>query len=98
MYSNWLLCSWIGLTLGENLPGMTDLGLEVAMIVAFVGIIAPALISKPMWAAAIIAGLCAIVTIDWPYQSGLIISSVIGVICGLVLENLNAGKRGNRHE
>ncbi|MGI9275772.1 MAG: AzlC family ABC transporter permease, partial [Endozoicomonas sp.] len=43
MYSNWLLCTWIGLTLGQNLPGMSQWGLEVAMIVAFVGIIAPAL-------------------------------------------------------
>ena len=98
MYSNWLLCSWIGLTLGQNLPGMTDLGLEVAMIVAFVGIIAPAMISRPMWTAGVTAGLCAIFTLDWPYQSGLIVSSIIGVVLGLILEKLETGRRSSSHE
>ncbi|MGI9275388.1 MAG: AzlC family ABC transporter permease, partial [Endozoicomonas sp.] len=85
--SNWLLCTWIGLTLGQNLPGMSQWGLEVAMIVAFVGIIAPALTSAPMWAAAAAASVCAIVSHDWPHQSGLILSSVIGVATGLLLES-----------
>ena len=86
MYSNWLLCTFIGIALGDSLPGMSQWGLEVAMIVAFIGIIAPALQSAPMWAAAAAAGAFAIISLDWPHQSGLILSSLAGVITGLAVE------------
>ena len=89
MYVNWLLCSWVGLTLGESLPGLDSLGLEVAMIVAFVGIIAPALIGLPMILTAVSASLCGIFTWGWPNQSGLMVSALMGVIVGVIAEKVS---------
>ena len=43
MYSNWIFFSAVGVLLGEQVPDMTTWGLDVAMIVAFVGIVVPAL-------------------------------------------------------
>ena len=86
MYGNWLLCTWVGLTLGQSLPGMENWGLEVAMVVAFVGIIAPALNNLPMIITALIASTSAVLTWGWPNQSGLILSAIIGVIAGVVSE------------
>lgn len=92
MYSNWAFCTFIGITLGETLPGMTEWGLEVAMIVAFTGIIAPALTTAPMWASAAAAGVFAIVSYDWPHQSGLILSSIVGVIAALIIESMRKAR------
>ena len=86
MYSNWIFCTWIGMTLGQSLPGMESWGLEVAMIVAFVGIIAPALNSAPMWICAATASVSAMLTWGWPNQSGLILSGLTGVIAAVIME------------
>ena len=86
MYGNWQLCTFLGFSLGEALPGMEGWGLEVAMIVAFVGIVAPALTSLPVWITAAVAVAGGVVTWGWPHQSGLMISAVIAVAAGVAAE------------
>ena len=48
MYGNWQLCTVIGIIAGTQLQGMTDWGLEFAMVVTFIGIVVPMLLTKPM--------------------------------------------------
>ncbi len=93
MYGNWILCTYIGMTLGQSLPGMESWGLEVAMIVAFVGIIAPALTSRPMWACAAAASLCGVLTWGWANQIGLIVSGLVGVTAGILMEKLEDSRK-----
>ncbi|CAM3542543.1 AzlC family ABC transporter permease [Parendozoicomonas haliclonae] len=88
MYGNWQLCTFLGFSLGEALPGMEGWGLEVAMIVAFVGIVAPALTSAPVWITAAVAVLGGVLTWGWPHQSGLMISSLVAVAAGVLAERL----------
>ncbi|WP_281649035.1 AzlC family ABC transporter permease [Parendozoicomonas sp. Alg238-R29] len=89
MYSNWALCTVIGYALGISLPGMEGWGLEVAMIVAFVGIVAPALTNSAMWITAGVASLGGVLTWGWPNQSGLMISALIAVATGVAVEKLS---------
>ncbi len=88
MYINWILCTVIGLSLGRFLPGMQAWGLEVAMIVAFVGIIAPMLVKAPMWVSSITASICSVLTLNCSNQSGLIISGLAGVAAGIFTQYL----------
>ncbi|OMH39490.1 AzlC family ABC transporter permease [Motiliproteus sp. MSK22-1] len=88
MYSNWVFFSAAGVLLGEQVPDMTSWGLDVAMIVAFVGIIVPALKNHSYWACAITAGSCAAFTFDWPNQTGLLFSALVAIIVGITLETL----------
>ncbi len=87
MYSNWILCTWLGLTLGQQIPDMTSWGLEVAMIVAFVGIVVPLLKHQAQWACAATAVVGGILTFHWPHQVGLLFSSIVAIIVGLLLEH-----------
>ncbi len=87
MYSNWILCTWLGLTLGQQIPDVTNWGLEVAMIVAFIGIVVPLLKHRAQWACAATAVVSSILTFHWPHQIGLLFSSVAAIGVGLMMEH-----------
>jgi 4-azaleucine resistance transporter AzlC len=88
MYSFWQIATIVGYTLGEQIPGLADWGLDVAMIVAFVGIVTPALKQGADWACAAVAFVAAILTYDWPHQSGLLLSSLLAICVGLGLRRV----------
>jgi 4-azaleucine resistance transporter AzlC len=83
MYGFWQIATVTGYLLGEQLPGLDKWGLDVAMIVAFIGIVVPALQSRADWACAAVAFFAALLTHQWPHQSGLLVSSVIAIGVGL---------------
>ena len=87
MYGNWQLCTWIGIGLGETFPDMTGWGLDFAMSVTFIGMVAPYLRAKqgwnrPMWVCVISAGLMALATYELPHKLGLIAAAMTGIALG----------------
>jgi predicted branched-subunit amino acid permease len=60
------------------------------MVVAFVGIVVPALRRKADWACAAVALVSAVLTHDWPYQTGLLFSALLAVAIGMALSGENA--------
>ena len=85
MYFNWQCCTALGIYLGQEIPDLTKWGLDIAMVVAFVGIVVPILKNKAQWACAITAFFAALITHSWPHQSGLLISSLIAIAVGVLL-------------
>lgn len=88
MYFNWVFFTGVGILLGEKIPNMATWGLDVAMIVAFVGIVVPALKYQAHWACAFTAAVCAALTFDWPHQSGLLLSALLAIVVGITLETV----------
>lgn len=88
MYSNWIFCTFIGISLGELFPSIGNWGLDFAMSVTFIGMIMPYLKNEPMWAAVIVAGFIAMVTVSLPHKLGLIVASICGLAVGLSLQLL----------
>jgi len=88
MYSNWVLCTGLGIGLGELFPDMTSWGLDFAMSVTFIGMVVPYLRNRPMWGAVIVAGAMAIATISLPHKLGLLVAAVCGIAVGLSLHLL----------
>lgn len=86
MYSNWQLCTFLGLTTGQMFPDMATWGLDFAMPVTFIGMTIPYLKNKPMWAAVVIAGSVAVLAYPLPHKLGLILAALAGVVGGLMLE------------
>jgi len=78
-------CNLIGILAGQQLQGLADLGLEIAMVVSFVGIVVPLLVSKPMLACALSAGIVAALLQPLPHQLGLVAASITGVLVGYCL-------------
>lgn len=85
MYINWAFFSWLGMVLGQRISNIESWGLEVAMIVAFVGIVVPVMKTRADWACASTAMVSALLTFDWPHQTGLLFSSVLAIIVGLIV-------------
>ncbi len=92
MYLNWNLCTFIGLTAGKAFPEISRWGLDFAMPATFIGIVIPYLISKPMWASVITAGIVSIIAGGLPHKLGLMVAALAGVMVGVVCEKVFPGK------
>lgn len=88
MYLNWQLCTFIGIVAGNNYPQLTEYGLDVAMVVAFIGIVVPHLKLPSHWICAIVAAVSGILTYQWPHQTGLLFSALLAIVLGVATENL----------
>jgi len=89
MYSNWIFFSWIGMAMGQNIPDIANWGLDIAMVVAFIGIVVPALQKRADWACAITAAVSICFTYHWPHQTGLLFSSIAAIAVAMSVEYLN---------
>lgn len=96
MYLNWIFCTWLGILLGSQLPSLTSFGLDIAMVVAFIGIVVPNLKLPSHWLCAITAAVAGVLTYQWPHQTGLLLSSLIAIFVGVTTENRLAAKSINK--
>jgi 4-azaleucine resistance transporter AzlC len=88
MYTNWNLCTLIGLGAGRMLQDIDGWGLDFAMVAAFIGMLIPYLKDKPAYAAVLTAGICALVFHGLPHKLGLILASMAGMTAGVLVEAL----------
>lgn len=88
MYCNWVFCTWLGIFAGNQFPALTSFGLDIAMVVAFIGIVVPHLKMPSHWLCAITAALSGTLTYNWPNQSGLLFSAMIAIFAGVWAENM----------
>ncbi len=92
MYTNWNLCTLIGIAAGQMLKGIGGWGLDFAMVAAFIGMVLPYLKDRPNYCAVIAAGAAALAFHGLPHQLGLIVASLIGVAAGVLAERFFASK------
>lgn len=95
MYGNWVLCSVLGFYVGASFPQLTDFGLDVAMVVAFTGIVMGQLRLPSHWFCALVASISGVLTYTWPHQTGLLFSAFIAISAGVWMENKNKGNKHN---
>ncbi|MFD2165457.1 AzlC family ABC transporter permease [Thalassotalea euphylliae] len=86
MYLNWQLCTFLGYYVGQSIPDMANWGLDMAMVVAFIGIVVPCLHNRATVACAIVAGVLSLITLDWPHKTGLLFSALSAIAVAMYLE------------
>jgi predicted branched-subunit amino acid permease len=91
MYSNWVFFSWLGMTMGQSIPDIANWGLDIAMVVAFIGIVVPTLQKRADWACALTASTSICLTYHWPHQTGLLFSSILAIGVAMFCEYLQKG-------
>lgn len=86
MYTNWQLCTLIGITAGRTIPDAASWGLDFAMVATFVGIVVPMLRTRPMLVSALVAGFSALIFHDLDNKMGLMVAALLGIAAGYAAE------------
>jgi 4-azaleucine resistance transporter AzlC len=92
MYTNWNLCTAVGLVAGRMLQDVGGWGLDFAMVAAFIGMVIPFLKDRPSYCAVLVAGACALLFNGLPHKLGLIAASLAGIAAGVAAERLLGGR------
>lgn len=96
MYSNWLLCTGLGLTVGQLIPNAAAWGLDFAMVATFIGMIIPYLATRPMVGAVLVTSVVALLANGLPHKLGLMVAAIAGVATGFILDpRVPEAKRGD---
>jgi 4-azaleucine resistance transporter AzlC len=86
MYANWQVCTLIGIVAGSQIADPASWGLDFAMIVTFIGIIAPLIADRPALASVIVSGIVAVAANGLPNKLGLMLAAVLGIAAGVLAE------------
>lgn len=86
LWVTWQATTAIGIFLGASIPASWSL--DFALALTFTGLVVPTLHNRPHLAAALTAGLVAVLAASWPYKLGLIAAAVAGILIGTALESI----------
>jgi 4-azaleucine resistance transporter AzlC len=89
MYLNWQFVTMIGIFAGQQLVDAQGWGLDFAMLVTFIGIVVPLLITRPMLLCAIVSGVTAVAFAGLPNNLGLMVAAFAGIAAGVGAELWN---------
>lgn len=84
LWSTWQVSTGLGIFLGASLPQSWPL--DFALPLTFIALIMPALKNRPAIAAALSAGLVALLAYSLPFKLGLILAALTGILVGTMLE------------
>jgi 4-azaleucine resistance transporter AzlC len=85
LWFNWQVSTAIGIFLGAAIP--ESWSLDFALPLTFIAMVVPVLKKQPMIAAALSAGITAIVAYSLPFKLGLILAAIVGIAIGTILES-----------
>ena len=80
----WQTSTAVGVFLGAAIP--ESWSLDFALPLTFIAMLVPVLKGRPAIAAAISAGIVALVAYSLPYKLGLIVAALVGIFVGTLLE------------
>jgi 4-azaleucine resistance transporter AzlC len=83
-WSAWQASTAVGIALGTQIPSGWSLDFAVAL--TFIALVVPVLTDRPSVAAALAAGIVALLAGRWPYKLGLVVAAIVGIVMGLVVE------------
>lgn len=88
MYTNWQLCTYIGIIAGQSFENPLSWGLDFAIVVTFIGMLVPLVKDKATVVAVSISALSAFFANGLPNKLGLIVAAVLGIVAGMIANNI----------
>ncbi|CAI8878351.1 Branched-chain amino acid permease [Pseudomonas jessenii] len=85
MWLAWQLSVLAGVVLGASIPESWSLSFAIPL--SFLALLVPNLRGAASLGAAVVGGLIAVLAVKMPYNLGLVMASIGGVIAGLLIEN-----------
>jgi len=84
LWTSWQLSTAAGILLGAVVPESWSLDFTLAL--TFIALVIPNLKDRPALAAAVSAGVVALIAFSFPYKLGLMIAALAGIGLGLAVE------------
>jgi 4-azaleucine resistance transporter AzlC len=84
LWSSWQISTAAGIFIGAQIPA--NWPLDFILPLTFIALVVPALKDRAGVAAALAAGLVGLLTINFPYKTGLLAAALIGILTGLMIE------------
>ncbi len=86
MYTNWVLCTWIGARAGESIKDPQSWGLDFAMVATFIGMLIPFVKNRATKISILVAAITSVLTYSMPNKLGLIVAALLGIASGVLVE------------
>jgi 4-azaleucine resistance transporter AzlC len=86
LWVSWQLSTAAGIFLGAVVPESWSLDFTLAL--TFIALVVPNLKDRAGLAAALTAGVIAVLAFDWPYKLGLVAAALFGILVGVMIESL----------
>ena len=90
LWTNWQISTALGIFLGTAIP--ESWSLDFALPLTFIAMVVPVLKNRPAIAAAVSAGVVALVAYSLSYRLGLILAAFVGIAVGTFLEGRKSPK------
>ena len=90
LWFTWQISTALGIVLGAAIP--ESWSLDFALPLTFIAMVVPVLKNQPAIAAALSAGVVALVAFSLPYKLGLILAALVGIVVGTLLEGRKSPK------
>ena len=87
LWTFWQTSTAVGIFLGAAIP--ESWSLDFALPLTFIAMLVPVLRGRPAIAAALSAGVVALLAFSLPYKLGLIVAALVGILVGTLLERIS---------
>ena len=87
LWTLWQTSTAVGIFLGAAIP--ESWSLDFALPLTFIAMLVPVLRARPAIAAALSAGVVALLAFSLPYKLGLIVAALVGILVGTLLERIS---------
>lgn len=84
LWTTWQISTAVGIFFGSVIPRQWPL--EFTITLTFIALLVPAVEDLPSLVAGLAAGITAIFLFELPYQIGILIAAVFGIMVGILLE------------
>jgi 4-azaleucine resistance transporter AzlC len=84
LWIDWQISTALGIFLGAAIP--ESWALDFALPLTFIAMLVPVLKDRPAIAAALSAGVVALMAFSLPYKLGLLLAALVGILVGTLLE------------
>ena len=88
MYTNWQLCTFLGVVAGNAIPNPVGWGLDFAMVATFIGMLVPMVKDRAVFVSIIVAAASALLLNSYPNQTGLFFATLLGTSTGVLFERV----------
>jgi len=84
LWTTWQISTALGIFLGTAIP--ESWSLDFALPLTFIAMVVPTLKKRPTIAAALSAGITAILAYNLPFKLGIILAALVGIVVGTLME------------